>query len=96
MIVEIRLLARLVRIPLLRVEGVVTVREPASGEDLGDGVRVVTVRSDGGARPGGSTRPGVGARPEVGREAGGTMGRDLAVAEAIMAELEAQGRRSRR
>jgi hypothetical protein len=84
MIVEIRLLARLVRIPLLRVEGVVTVREPASGEDLGDGVRVVTVRSDGGARP------------EVGREAGGTMGQDLAVAEAIMAELEAQGRRSRR
>jgi hypothetical protein len=84
MIVEIRLLARLVRIPLLRVEGVVTVREPASGEDLGDGVRVVPLRSDGGARPG------------VDRRAGGTMGRDLAVAEAIMAELEAQGRRSRR
>jgi hypothetical protein len=85
MIVEIRLLARLVRIPLLRVEGVVTVREPASGEDLGDGVRVVAQGSDGGARPG------------VDRRAGGSaMGRDLAVAEAIMAELEAQGRRSRR
>ncbi|WP_418277796.1 hypothetical protein ACNHYB_07430 [Isoptericola jiangsuensis] len=61
--IEIRLVARLLRIPLLRVEGAVVLRDVARSGDL----------------------RGVAPRPGATR-----VGRDLAVAEAIMAELESQ------
>jgi hypothetical protein len=67
MLVEIRLLARLLRVPLLRVEGFVAVRDLPDGvADGGQDERTVLARGPGRT---------------------GTYGRDLAVAEAIMAEL---------
>ena len=77
--IEISLLARLLRIPLLRVEGVVAIRDvPTSGgrdvgrADAGPGARPTLVL----AAPGGRPPP-----PHVGR--------DLAAAEAIVAGLDA-------
>ncbi|GAA1971901.1 hypothetical protein GCM10009718_04560 [Isoptericola halotolerans] len=75
MIIEIRLVARLFRIPLLRVEGRVALRDLA-GAGIGQ-ERGATGRRDGApaVRHGGSPS---------------SLGRDLAVAEAILAELDAR------
>jgi len=71
MLIEIRLLARLVRVPLLRVEGVVSIHDPQI-----PGARTIDA----------SPQPG---RPRSVSEPG----RDLAAAEAILAELGAARRR---
>ncbi|MFE6234275.1 hypothetical protein [Cellulosimicrobium sp. NPDC057862] len=83
--IEIRLLARLLRIPLLRVEGVVAIRDD---DDLGElgGSR---------ATPGTSvvdapSRRALARRPDP--ESGAPLGRDLAAAEALLAALNAPGR----
>lgn len=91
MIIEIRLLARLLRIPLLRVEGVVAIRD-AAGVGRGTGSR----RTDDVPTPVVEAR----VRDVPGRRAAaspvGALGRDLAAAEEIVAELDAAQRRTRR
>jgi len=75
--IEIHLLARLLRIPLLRVEGVVDI-DDLPGSDGGSTRRVVEV----------SPRvPHGRGRPHVHRPAP-TVGRDLAAAEAIVSGLD--------
>jgi len=97
MIVRIQLLARLLRIRLLRVEGVVAISdgdlapaEPAAQPSAGrswdvPGVPVVHVRVDRDPPPLGSGRR----RPDP------ALGRDLAAAEAILDQVPSSDLRSR-
>lgn len=78
MIIEIRLLARLFRIPLLRVEGAVAIRDlPGEGN---------------GRHPASTPRADASPVPRLGRSAS-PVGHDLALAEAIMAELDTRSAR---
>ncbi|MTG87782.1 hypothetical protein GJV82_02260 [Cellulosimicrobium sp. BIT-GX5] len=76
--IEIHLLARLLRIPLLRVEGVVDITDLPGSDDGGGTRRVVEVS------PGVPRAPG---HPRVRRPAP-ILGRDLAAAEAIVSGLD--------
>jgi hypothetical protein len=79
MLIEIRLLARVFRIPLLRVEGVVALRDD-------DAQHISMARAD--ARPRLiDTMPG-NVRGAIGRA---PLGRDLAEAEAIISGIDRSG-----
>ena len=79
MLIEIRLLARVFRIPLLRVEGVVALRDD-------DGQHISMARAA--ARPRLiDTMPGT-VRGAIGRA---PLGRDLAEAEAIISGIDRSG-----
>jgi len=88
MIIEIRLLARLVRIPLLRVEGVVAIRDDDGASASGDrgpaGHRTIVLGA--GADSPAGRAPAVRAAEAPPPTA---YGRDLAAAESILASLRA-------
>jgi hypothetical protein len=78
MLIEIRLLARLFRIPLLRVEGVIALRD--------DDAQHTSTRSNA-SRPKMETMP-ANVRGAIDRA---TLGRDLAEAEAIISGIDRSG-----
>lgn len=84
--IEIHLLARLLRIPLLRVEGVVAIRDDGDLGDLGGGraTRGTSVVDS-------SAHRALARGPEPASAA--PLGRDLAAAEALLAALSTRGRR---
>ncbi|WP_426310899.1 hypothetical protein [Cellulosimicrobium sp. E-16] len=84
--IEIRLLARLLRIPLLRVEGVVAIRDDGDLGELG-GRRATRGTSVVDASP----QRAPARRPDP--TSGAPLGRDLAAAEALLAALSVPGRR---
>ncbi|MGF0117164.1 hypothetical protein ACQFYA_12690 [Promicromonospora sp. Marseille-Q5078] len=88
MIIEIRLLARLVRIPLLRVEGAVAIRDDDVSTGSGDsgpaGHRTIVLGAGADSRAG--RAPAVRAADASPPTA---YGRDLAAAETILASLRA-------
>ncbi|MFE6971512.1 hypothetical protein [Isoptericola sp. NPDC057653] len=83
MIIRIQLLARLLRIRLLRVEGVVAISDDVRPEQPGAGTPLVDVRADRAAALGSG-------RPQV-----PVYGRDLAEAETLLAQVSPPERRSR-
>ncbi|GAA1728578.1 hypothetical protein GCM10009809_25200 [Isoptericola hypogeus] len=93
MLIEVRLLARLFRIPLLRVEGAVVITDPDDLTGRGGNVPSLdaTVVSPAADLPASrAPAPRVGTRPRT------PFGSDLAAAEAVMADLRGPGESSRR
>jgi len=95
MIIEIHLLARLLRIPLLRVEGVVAIRDDGGvtreGRGHGPtGPRAIVLGAGAEDERGRAPALPVAAPPPT------TLGRDLAAAESILASLSARDGRGRR